>query len=121
MAEKSTALDPFKLMTVTRESRMVDNTNADYSYVLACGSTQFACQDMLQSAVYGNTDVLLSALRSMGKELVTVDLKHKPFASADIDTITVSQANQYTIVLTVVPAVVIFGLGIFVMIRRKYA
>ena len=57
----------------------------------------------------------------MGKELVTVDLKHKPFASADIDTITVSQANQYTIVLTVVPAVVIFGLGIFVMIRRKYA
>ena len=121
LVENATSIDPFKLMTITRESRMVDNTNADYSYVLACGSTQFASQDMLQSAVYGNTDVLLSALRSMGKELVTVGLEHKPFASTDIDTITVSQANQYTIVLTVVPAVVIFGFGIFVMVRRKYA
>lgn len=119
--ESASSLDPFKLMTLTRESRMVDNTNADYSYVLACGSTLFASRDLLQSAVYGNTDVLLSALRAMGKELVTVDLKHKPFASTDIDTITVSQANQYTVVLTVVPAVIIFGLGIFVMVRRKYA
>ena len=121
LVESSSELDPFKLMTVTREGRMVDNTNADYSYVLACGSTQFASQDLLQSAVYGNTDVLLSALRSMGKELVTVGLTHKPFASTDIDTITTAQANQYTIVLTVIPAVVVFGLGIFVMVRRKYA
>ena len=121
LVESASDIEPFKLMTVTRESRMVDNTNADYSYVLACGSTQFASQDLLQSAVYGNTDVLLSALRSMGKELVTVDLKHKPFASTDIDTITTQQANQYTVVLTVVPAVIIFGLGIFVMVRRKYA
>ena len=121
LVESSSELDPFKLMTVTREGRMVDNTNADYSYVLACGSTQFASQDLLQSAVYGNTDVLLSALRSMGKELVTVGLTHKPFASTDIDTITTAQANQYTIVLTAVPAVIIFGLGIFVMVRRKYA
>ena len=119
--ESSSTLDPFKLMTVTRESRMVDNTNADYSYVLACGSTQFASQDLLQSAVYGNTDVLLSAMRSMGKELVTVGLEHKPFASTDIDTITTQQANQYTVVLTAVPAAIIFGLGIFVMVRRKYA
>ena len=108
-------------MTVTRESRMVDNTNSDYSYVLACGSTQFASEDMLQSTVYGNTDVLLSAMRSMGKELVTVGLDHKPFASTDIDTITTQQANQYTVVLTAVPAAIIFGLGIFVMVRRKYA
>lgn len=121
LVESASDIEPFKLMTVTRESRMVDNTNADYSYVLACGSTQFASQDLLQSAVYGNTDVLLSALRSMGKELVTVGLEHKPFASTDIDTITTQQANQYTVVLTVVPAVIIFGLGIFVMVRRKYA
>ena len=121
LVESSSALDPFKLMTVTRESRMVDNTNADYSYVLACGSTQFASQDLLQSAVYGNTDVLLSAMRSMGKELVTVGLDHKPFASTDIDTITTQQANQYTVVLTAVPAAIIFGLGIYVMVRRKYA
>jgi hypothetical protein len=119
--ESASTLDPFKLMTVTRESRMVDNTNADYSYVLACGSTQFLSQDMLQSPTYGNTDVLLSAMRSMGKELVTVGLEHKPFASTDIETITVQQANQYTVVLTAIPTAIIFGLGIFVMVRRKYA
>lgn len=121
VVESATDLEPFKLMTITRESRMVDNTNADYSYVLACGSTEFASEDLLESAVYGNTDVLLSALRSMGKELVIVGLDHKPFASTDIETITTAQANQYTVVLTVIPAVVIFGLGIFVMVRRKYA
>jgi len=121
VAANATDIEPFKLMTITRESRMVDNTNADYSYVLACGSTEFATEDLLESAVYGNTDVLLSALRSMGKELVIVGLKHKPFASTDIEIITTAQANQYTIVLTVIPAVVVFGLGIFVMVRRKYA
>ncbi len=121
LVKSSNVVDPFKLMTLTRESRMVDNTNADYSYVLACGSTQFVSEDLLQSAVYGNTDVLLSALRAMGKELVTVNLTHKPFASTDIEIITVSQANQYTITLTVVPVIIIFGLGIFVIVRRKYA
>lgn len=121
VVENATELEPFRLMTITRESRMVDNTNADYSYVLASGSTQFAIEDLLESAVYGNTDVLLSALRSMGKELVIVGLEHKPFASTDIEIITTAQANQYTVVLTVIPAVVVFGLGIFVMVRRKYA
>ena len=119
--KKATEVEPFRLMTITREGRMVNNTDEDYSYVLACGSTYFASGDLLQSATYGNTDVLLSALRSMGKELVTVGLNHKPFASTTMETITVSQANQYTVVLTVIPAVIIFAVGIYVIVRRKYA
>lgn len=119
--KNATTIEPFKLMTVSREGRMVNNTDEDYSYVLACGSTQFASGDLLQSATYGNTDVLLSALRSMGKELVTVGLSHKPFADTTIETLTVAQANQYTVVLTVIPAALIFAAGIYVIVRRKYA
>ncbi len=114
-------LDPFKLMTITRETQMVSNDDADYSYVLACASTEFASQDFLQSIAYGNTDVLISALRSMGKETIVVDLDPKPFASTEIETITTAEANQYTIILTVIPATVVLGLGIFVVVRRKYS
>jgi hypothetical protein len=39
----------------------------------------------------------------------------------EIDTITAAEANQYTIVLTVVPAAIIFIAGVYIMVRRKYA
>ena len=39
----------------------------------------------------------------------------------EINTITSKAANQYTVVLTVVPAAVIFIAGVYIMIRRKYA
>jgi hypothetical protein len=118
---EANALEPFKLMTITREAQMVSNDDEDYSYVLACASTDFASQDFLQSNVYGNSDVLISALRSMGKETIVVDLDFKPFASTEIESITTAEANQYTIILTVVPATVVLGLGIYIVVRRKYS
>lgn len=121
VVNQATAIDPIKLMTVTRESRMVDNTNEDYSYVLACGSTDFLSSTLLLSNVYGNTDVMLSALRSMGKELVPVGITHKPFASTTIESLTTAQANRYTIVLIVIPAVASLVAGVYVLVRRRYA
>ena len=100
---------------------MVSNTDADYSYVIACGSTDFISADMLQSIVYGNSDVLVSALRAVGRETVVVDLAHKPFDKTEIESLTTAQANQYTVILTVVPALVVVILGVFVVVRRKYA
>ena len=43
------------------------------------------------------------------------------FTSMEITTMTTSDANQYTVVLAVIPAVVAIAAGIYVMIRRKYA
>ena len=100
---------------------MVSNTDADYSYVIACGSTDFISADMLQSIVYGNSDVLVSALRAVGRETIVVDLAHKPFDKTEIESLTTAQANQYTVILTVVPALVVVILGVFVVVRRKYA
>ena len=47
-------------------------TKDDRSFVGVCASTEFASDALLDSAVYGNADVLLSLLRSMGRELVPV-------------------------------------------------
>lgn len=117
----ATEADPYKLMTVSRETRMVTNTDPDYSYVLACGSTGFLGTKMLQSNVYGNTDVMLSAMRAMGKEFVPVGLESKTFVSTKIESLTTAEANRFTVLLTVLPPVAVFGVGIVVLVRRKYA
>lgn len=117
----ASTLEPFKLMTITRETQMVSNTDSDYSYVIACGSTDFISADMLQSVVYGNSDLLVSTLRTVGRETIVVDLAHKPFDKTEIESLTTAQADQYTIILTVVPALVVVVLGVVVVVRRKYA
>ncbi len=123
--EKATAQKPLTLMTVTREERPVTENSStgasvnEASYVLACGSPQFASQALLQSNSYGNETFLEYALRTIGQEPVPVGLKFKPFNDDTIDTITTAEATQYTIVLTVVPAVIALGTGIFVIVRRK--
>ena len=110
-----------RLVTLTRETRMIDNENADYAHVMVCASTDFATEKLLGSAVYGNQDVILSAARGMGKEFVAVDLKIKPFASTEISEMTTQSKTAYTTVLATVPTVIVIGLGVFVLVRRKYS
>ena len=57
--------------------------------------------------------------RAIGQEPVPVGLDPKPFADYTIDVITSSEATQYTVVLSVVPAVVALVTGIVVIVRRK--
>ncbi len=126
----ATKAEPIRLMTITShlintvENRPIDETSneTEYAYVLACGSTEFLSRTMLTSAAYGNTDVMLTALRGMGRELVPVSsIKFKYFASSEIETMTTEAATQYTVVLTVIPPVIAFVVGLVVLIRRKYA
>lgn len=125
VVDKATALDKFGLFTITQEDRNIQESNYstinNSSYVLACSSTKFASEAFLQSAVYGNSDLLMSMLRTVGKEVVPVGLTFKPFASQDIESITTRQANQYTVVLTVIPAVLLFGAGVFVIVKRRFS
>ncbi len=116
--------EPFKLMTVSMEHRITQDANyADYteenSYVVACGSTEFASEKLLYSSSYGNGDLLLSACRAIGREPVPVGISLKPFADYTIDNITSKEATQYTIVLTAVPLVVATVAGAVVLVRRK--
>lgn len=122
-AEKATATEPIKLMTVSVENKYIQEDNYSTanqaSYVLACGTTDIVQSELLQSGAYGNTDFFLTALRAIGGEAVPVGLDFKPFADDTIDTVTSREATQYTVVLAVVPAVLALGAGIVVIVRRK--
>ena len=122
--EVATEAEPLKLMTVSVEDRTTQENNystiSEASYVLACGSTEFVKSGFLQSNSYGNTDFLLTALRAIGREPVPVGLMFKPFADDTIDTVTTSEATQYTVVLAVVPMLVAAVTGAVIIIRRKH-
>ena len=111
---------PFSYMRVTRESSTDPNVTPTYSHVLACASTDFVKTGALDSR-FGNRELLTYACSMLGRDVVSVSLDCKYFSSTEIVNITASDANQYTVVLTVVPATVIFIAGVYIMIRRKYA
>ena len=120
---KATALNPLKLMTVSVEDRTTQESNYtsvnEASYVIACGSTEFASADLLLRS-YGNGSFLEYALRIIGQEPVPVGLTFKPFGDTTIDTVTTAEATQYTVVLTAAPALICLVTGIVIIVRRKH-
>ena len=105
---------PLSLMTLSTDS-------ATGAQVMVCGSTEFALESYLESAVFGNNDVLLSVMRHMGKEDVLIGLRYKPFSSTKISSITTSQMLRWTLGLSLTPAVIVLAVSTFVLVRRKYS
>lgn len=89
--------------------------------VIVCGSAEFAAEDYLQSAVFGNSDAVLCALEALGKEGLMIGLHYKPFASSVISSITTSEMLSWTLSLTLIPALLTLGAAIVVLVRRKYS
>ena len=120
------ANNTFGLMMLSVQPKTVqeDNNGWDYadesSYVLACGSADFATEAILNSDVYGNSEVLNQAFYQMGKDAVPSYVPYIPFADLTIDTLTTERANRFTAWLTILPPVIFFGVGLFVIVRRKY-
>ena len=122
--QKVDATGRYTTMVVTYEadSATLDsygNTISNHHYFGVISSTEFASEDFLQSATFGNTDVMLSVLRTMGRENVGVGLKFKPFADETIDSITTVQMVRDTVLLAAIPAVLALVAGVVVMIRRR--
>ena len=120
MGLQPAATIPFSFMRVTAQSHPDANGEQAFSYLLACSSTDFALAGALSSS-YANHELMTYACSQMGRDVVSVSLDYKPFASTEIKNMVASDATQYTIVLTVVPAAIIFIAGVVIMIRRKYA
>ncbi len=124
VVEEASKNQPFRLMTVSKEERTTQESNYDLleeaSYVIACGSTAFASDDYLENNSFGNGDVLLSVGRMVGQEPVPTGLDLIPFSDDTIDTITTAQMTRYTVILSVVPAVLAIVAGTVILIRRKY-
>ena len=117
---------PFSIMTLTVENRTTQETNysvaQEPSYVCCISSTEFLSDTVLASDAYGNADVVLGTLRSMGREVIPVTLEFKAFMVYDIAEKVTAQNNPmfFMIVLAAIPALICFGVGIYINVRRKY-
>ena len=114
---KEAELGVSPLMTVTRETRIVDNEYY-YSYVLACGSAEYTKSEWLLSNSYANSDIIYNAMRITGRERVLADIEYKVLDDTSLD-ITTSQANGWTVTLTAVAPAILAIAGIAVWVRRK--
>ncbi len=81
---------------------------------------EFAKKDALQSVALSNNSALSYIFKYMGMDKAPVDLSAKSFGNTDIESLPTSQANILTVLLTVIPAVACAGVGIFVLVRRRY-
>ena len=104
----------YNLVTLTTDSA----TNAS---VMVCSSTDFAIEATLQSGVYANGPFLLTAMEAMGKEEIPIELRSQPFSDSTIHILTTAQARTITIALVAIPVVLVLGVGLTVLIRRKFA
>ncbi len=126
--EIATEKNRFKLMTLSLESRTVRETNYDYekdpSCVAVFASTEFASNAILDSAAYGNADVLSSTLRSLGREVLPANLELKGFKIYEVDTSTYvpdAKANlTTTVLLTLLPIAAFAIAGAVIHVKRKY-
>ena len=126
ICEHATSQHRFSLMTITHESRQIQedsyNMVDDASYVFAVASTEFFGNDALKSAAYGNTDILLSALRQTSREVVPVNLSFKAYYVYDIDQNILMTRNIMPILYAFIfiPAIVVFSVGVVITVKRKH-
>jgi len=91
------------------------------SYVGVISSASFASREYLQSAVYGNSDVLLHLFDLTGGPENNEGLRLIPFDYREISTVTTSQILFWTVVLAAVPALTVTTVALVVLIRRRRA
>lgn len=126
--EVTTSEKTFKLMTLSAEYRSIQEnetfTASDPSYVAVCASTEFVADGIIDSASYGNADVMLSCLRRMGRAVIPVDtIGFKAFHvdEVDTDTYTPSGMTATTILLSLLPLAAATVTGVIVTVKRKYS
>ena len=108
----------YNLLTISRESRIVNNETY-YSYVIAAGSPTFASQSYLISNSYANEDVLSAAMQATGKDRVLANLSFKPFDDSELS-ITTAAANKWTVAMTLVLPIIFAIAGAVVVTKRKH-
>ena len=104
------------LMSLTQQ------TNADgISSVAVIAATDFASEDLMQSVVYGNTDLVFRTLELFGKNHTPRGLTAKPLEAQGISMLTTREMTVWTVALAVTPAVVMTALAVTVLIKRRRA
>jgi hypothetical protein len=79
---------------------------------------------VLDSASYGNADVLTSTLRHMGREVMPADLEFKAFKIYSVDTDVyipnVGSLVFTTACMTLLPVLVCVIAGVVINVKRKF-
>ena len=125
--EHAHANNLFSLFTVTAEDRQIQQDSFssvnDASYVLALASTSFFENEYLESAAYGNADVLLSAFRKTGGEIVPVNIQaYRPLYVYETTFVTTYKTNYPATVIcfAAIPIVAAAVVGLVIGIKRKH-
>lgn len=116
----------YRLMTITRQLRIQSEgkgyTNVyPNTYVCTVGSTDFASNEALSSNTYGNTDLLLSTLHTIGREIVSVGFDPIKLHQEEMNIKYYSEATNRvtTVILVALPAVIFAVTGVVVLVRRR--
>ncbi len=105
------------VMVVSREERIKQN-DYFYTYVLVCGSPEYASDEYLKSTSYANGDILLNTVRLTGREKIIADIDPKVLDETELD-ITTLQANRWSVAMVTVIPVIVAAFGIYVCLRRR--
>ena len=109
----------YNLMTVSRETRVIDSEYY-FSYVLVSGSADFAASNYIYSNAYANADILSSTMRITGRDRTLVDIKYEVFDDTDLE-ITTAQANNWTLAFVLVLPLAAAVTGLVIWVRRKHS
>ena len=100
---------------------LTEQTNGEEksSFVGVCASADMLSEQFLQSAVHGNTDMMMRLFEAFGKENLPQGLTIKPFNSTDISSVTTAQMWTWTVAMALTPAVVITAVAWIVLAKRR--
>jgi len=108
----------YNLMTISRETRIVDNIPI-YNYVMVAGTNSFTDDKYIGSPSYGNGEIIYAAMKAFGKETVPISIDFKPFDETKLD-ITTEQANTWSGLVTLFLPICTLTAGTIVYLRRRH-
>ena len=121
----------YSLMTISQESvasaaDVGGNTTVSHdSNVVVCASTDILSDELLSTNAYGNADLFSGLVRTLGVDPMTAKIQQfiKPLVSDEVGNVEITAARKKntTLTLSLIPAILLFGAGIYVMTRRKYS
>ena len=110
-------LDP--VMTLTYETWNNSNNKTVSTYVLISGTTGFADPEYLNDPSYGNSDVMMLAMRLMGKETIPFEIDFKVISSEAVE-MTESEVTAWTVLMCALVPVASLAAGTLVYFKRRH-
>lgn len=111
--------DAEPVMVLSYDNWLNNKNDTISTYTLVCGTTEFAAEEFITDATYGNHDVLFLSMRLMGKEVVPFEIDFKVVQSEGLD-IAEEEVTAWTVCICAIVPVIMLALGTFVFIKRRH-